>query len=110
MNYSHLHPPERSSRKRPSKRFFKNLIMPPVGHPQGVIPEEFQPHSDPKRAHFAVICCAAAVLLLGIWLGFVQFRKLLRKRTQPIHASTPPSRAPNQPPPVPGSPPVQPSR
>lgn len=110
MTHSHLHAPEGPSRKRPAKRFFKNLVMPPVEHPQGVVPEEFQPHSDPKHSHFAVICCAAAVLLLGTWLGFVQLRKLVRKRTQPIHASVPSPKAPNQHPRLPGLPSPQPPR
>ena len=54
--------------------------MPAVGHAKGEVPEAFQPKPDARGARFAVICCVLAVLLLGVWIGFVQIRKAMRKR------------------------------
>lgn len=54
--------------------------MPPVGHAKGEVPEEFQPKSDARSARFAVICCVLALLVFGAWIGFMQIRKVMRKR------------------------------
>jgi hypothetical protein len=80
MSHSCNPHPERSPRKKPTKRFFKDLVMPAVGHAKGEVPEEFQPKSDARSARFAVICCAMAVLILASWIGFVQIRKAMRNR------------------------------
>jgi hypothetical protein len=88
------HPSGRSSRKGPTKRFFKGLVMPSVAHPKGAVPEAFQPHTDPKGIRFAVGCCVAAILLFSVWLAFIQLRKLVLKSPAPTH----PSEAPLHPP------------
>lgn len=80
MSHSINPHPEWSPRKKPTKRFFKGLVMPAVGHSKGEIPEAFQPKTDANSARFAMICCAMAVLVLSSWIGFVQLRKTLRKR------------------------------
>lgn len=72
--------PERSLRKKPMKRFFKDLVMPEVRHTKGEVPEEFQPKSDARSARFAVLCCAMAVMVFSSWIGFVRIRKALRNR------------------------------
>ena len=72
--------PERLPRKKAPNRFFKDLVMPAVGHAKGEVPEKFQPKSDAQSARFAVICCTLALLVLGAWIGFVQIRKTMRKR------------------------------
>lgn len=63
--------PERSPRKKLTNRFFKDLVMPALGHAMGEVAEEFQPKSDARSARFAVICCTTAVLAPGPWIGFV---------------------------------------
>lgn len=86
--------------------------MPPVSHPKGFVPDEFQPRPDPKRLHFAMACCALAALLFGTWLGFLKLRKLLRKtaRSQPIQVSEPFRPSPAKPHPAPDSNPRLPSK
>ena len=84
----HLHT-ERSPRKKPSERFFKELLMPPVGHAKGAVPEQFQTKANARSFRFAVICCALAVLIFGFLLGFVQLRKVLRNRLQPVVSPVP---------------------
>ncbi len=87
MNPSHNPHPERSPRKKATKRFFKDLVMPAVGHAKGEVSEEFQPKSDARSARFAVICSALAVLVLGSWIGLVQLRKAMRKRARQNNVS-----------------------
>ena len=72
--------PEWSPKKHGPKRYFKGLIMPPVAHTPGAVPEEFQPKPDTRNARTVLVFLAAAIVILSAWAGFVGVRKYRRAR------------------------------
>lgn len=80
MSSPHLPHPEWSPKKQGPKRYFKGLVMPPVVHAPGAVPEEFQPKPDTRNARTVFIFLAAAIVILSTWAGFVGVRNYRRAR------------------------------
>lgn len=72
--------PEWSPKKHGPKRYFKGLVMPPVAHTPGAVPEEFQPKPDTRNARTVLVFLATAIVILSAWAGFVSVRKYRRAR------------------------------
>lgn len=72
--------PEWSPKKHGPKRYFKGLIMPPVAHTPGAVPEEFQPKPDTSNTRTVIIFLAVAIVIVSAWAGFVGVRKYRRSR------------------------------
>lgn len=61
--------PEWSPKKHGPKRYFKGLIMPPVIHTPGAVPEEFQPKVDARNGRGLLALCVVILILLSGWIG-----------------------------------------
>ena len=72
--------PEWSPKKHGPKRYFKGLVMPPVTHTPGAVPEEFQPKFDSRHTRAVFAFLTVATVILSAWAGFVSIRKYRRAR------------------------------
>jgi hypothetical protein len=69
---------EWSGRKKPLSRYFKGLVMPPVEHPPGAVPEAFQARLDPRKTRFVLWFLVGVLVLFSCWAGFGSLRRYLR--------------------------------